>query len=82
LASVKLPSSRAASSAWKSFPRRIAAETDRVVSPATALEALSLLVAVGVWWLGIRKVELTSAAKSILSTLEIGLLVATVVTLR
>lgn len=46
------------------------------------LEAASLVVAISVWWLGIRRVELTSAAKSVVSALELGLLIASVVALR
>ena len=39
-------------------------------------------MAIAVWWLGIRKVELGSAAKAVLSFVELGLLIAAVVALR
>ena len=48
----------------------------------TALEAVSLGVAIALWWLGIRKIALTTPLKSILSALELGLLIASVVALR
>lgn len=45
----------------------------------TALETIALLSGVAVWWLGIRKIELSTAAKSVVSVLELGLLVGAVV---
>lgn len=45
------------------------------------LEAAVLVLTVGVWWLGIRKIELSSAAKSVLSVLDLAVLVASVVAL-
>lgn len=45
------------------------------------LEAVSLVLAVAVWWLGIRRIELSSAAKSVLSVLDLAVLVASVVAL-
>lgn len=45
----------------------------------TALEIIALLLGVAVWWLGIRKIELSTAAKSVVSVLEFGLLIGAVV---
>jgi hypothetical protein len=47
----------------------------------TALEIIALLLGVAVWWLGIRKIELSTAAKSVASVLEFSLLIAAVVAL-
>jgi hypothetical protein len=48
----------------------------------TALEAVTLVVAIALWWLGIRKIALGTPLKSVLSALELGLLIASVVALR
>jgi len=48
----------------------------------SVLEAASLVVAVALWWLGIRKFEVSSTYKTVLSVIELGLLLATVIGLR
>lgn len=44
----------------------------------TLLEIVSLLLGVAVWWLGIRKFELSTGAKSVVSVLEFGLVIVVV----
>lgn len=44
-------------------------------------DAAVLILTVAVWWLGIRKIEVSSAAKSVLSVLDLAVLGASVVAL-